>query len=135
MLVCALMFLDILNQNVSLVVVIQINLLRYSLRISIRSVNKHTAILLSKFSAELKQLNECQRQQELIENKYKNFEMSSPLIYNSRSISKLIEKFLGYLSELPVISFNGQKYDLVVIHSPLIKYLMTYNEIKFCIKK
>ena len=70
-----------------------------------------------------------------IEKNFRDFIQINPYHYASRSISQLIKKFHAYLSELPIVGFNSQKYDLNVLRTPLIRYLMKHDQIKFVIKR
>ena len=49
--------------------------------------------------------------------------------------SPLQDKFETYLSQLPVLSFNGARYDLKVLRSELVPLLTRLDSVKFVIKK
>ncbi|XP_063692200.1 uncharacterized protein LOC134824307 isoform X1 [Bolinopsis microptera] len=49
--------------------------------------------------------------------------------------SPLQDKFEAYLSQLPVLSFNGARYDLKVLRSELAPLLTQLDSVKFVIKK
>ena len=48
---------------------------------------------------------------------------------------KTKERFRQYISQLPVVSFNGAKYDLKVLRIHLIPVLVEMDSIRFVIKK
>ena len=52
-------------------------------------------------------------------------------ILNSRYFSQ----FMEYINQLPVLTFNGAKYDLKVVRQDLIPALVSDNSIKYVIKK
>lgn len=72
---------------------------------------------------------------ELIEKAFRSEKMSSPRLYASRGLGKLKENFLAHLAELPVLGFNSQRYDINVIHGPLIKSLLSHDKITFTVKR
>ena len=66
---------------------------------------------------------------------YSQKQWSNPRNYQFNSIGNLMEKLKAHFAELPVVSFNGQKYDLNVIRAPLIRHLCKTDQIKFAIKR
>ena len=76
-------------------------------------------------------------QRVLAESQFKNKSWSNPFIYGSRKKNweKILDEVINYFSELPVISFNGQRYDINVIRAPLIRYLSQNDTILFAIKR
>lgn len=96
---------------------------------------KAAELMLVKHTSLIDQLIHFKETRQVVENQFKDKKLSSPFHYNSRSIKRLIERFYDYLSELPVIGFNSQKYDLNVMRAPLIKYLLKHNKINFTIKR
>lgn len=71
----------------------------------------------------------------LAETKYEQFQWSSPQSYHNKSICNLIKKFEGFCSELPIIGFNSQKYDINCMRAPLIRFLLKHDKIQFAIKR
>ena len=49
--------------------------------------------------------------------------------------SPLQDKFESYIGQLPVLSFNGARYDLKVLKTTLIPVLIELDSVKFAIKK
>ena len=56
-------------------------------------------------------------------------------VLKSISDESLLAQFVSYLEELPVISFNGARYDLNVLKKYLIPVLVKSDSIKYVIKK
>ena len=54
--------------------------------------------------------------------------------HSNQSIGSLIEKLKSHFMELPVVSFNEQTYDLIVMWILLIRHLMRQDKIQFKIK-
>lgn len=97
--------------------------------------DKATSLMLKHYSWLIEKLITFQEHRQLVEDQFKDQNISNPFHYNSRSIKALIEKFYNFISELPVIGFNSQKYDLNVIRAPLVRYLLKHDQIKFTIKR
>ena len=47
----------------------------------------------------------------------------------------LVEEFLSYTGCVPVLSYNGSKYDLRVCRGPLISTLLQLDDVKYVIKR
>lgn len=56
-------------------------------------------------------------------------------MYAANSVAKLKQSFLEYLRVVPVVSYNGGRYYLIVIKDPLIKHLYNTGKIKYTVKK
>jgi len=56
-------------------------------------------------------------------------------VYAANSVAKLKQSFLEYLRVVPVVSYNGGRYYLIVIKDPLIKHLYNTGKIKYTVKK
>ncbi len=69
------------------------------------------------------------------EKKFENFRWSSPRAYHVRSIQSLINRLNHFCSELPIVGFNSQKYDINCMRAPLIRFLLKHDKIKFTIKR
>ena len=69
------------------------------------------------------------------EKKFESFSWSLPTTYQKRSIESLLTKLTEFCAELPVIGFNSQKYDINCMRTPLIRYLLKHDKIKFTIKR
>lgn len=81
------------------------------------------------------QLEQLRDKQVGVEKEFETQKWSNPFIYKNRSVDALIDKVRSYFQELPVISFNGQKYDLNVMRAPLIRHLSKQDKILFAIKR
>ena len=92
----------------------------------------HLSSIATKILLELRNMWD---QRILAESQFKTKLWSNPFIYGSRSWDKTIDEVINYFSELPVISFNGQRYDINVIRAPLIRYLSQNDTILFAIKR
>ena len=92
-------------------------------------------ILLEEIQPFLSDLRNMRDQRLLAESQFKNKPWSNPYIYASKSWDKTIDEVIDYFSELPVVSFNGQRYDINVIRAPLIRYLSKHDKILFAIKR
>ena len=93
------------------------------------------SLCLEKVSPLLEKLESLDSMRMQTELEYSQKHWSHPAKYQSNSIGSLIEKLKDHLAELPVVSFNGQKYDLNVIRAPLIRHLCQTDQIKFAIKR
>ena len=91
--------------------------------------------LLEKVSPFLSELRVLKDQSFAAESKFKHKPWSHPFIYASKGWDTIISQVIDYFSELPVISFNGQRYDINVIRAPLIRYLSKHDQIMFAIKR
>jgi hypothetical protein len=97
--------------------------------------DKAQCLLLEKHQLLIERMVLFENSRKKVEDLFKDKQMSSPFHYNSRSVRKVIEKFYNFISELPVIGFNSQKYDLNVMRAPLVRYLLKHDEISFTIKR
>lgn len=88
-----------------------------------------------KYTPLINQLKLLDHQQKCAEEQFKDKKWSTEFKYKNRSLSKFIKKVEDFYSELPVLSFNGQKYDLNVIRAPLIRHLSRNDKILFAIKR
>ena len=61
-------------------------------------------------------------------------EKFAPILTKIKS-ERLREDFEGYIGQLPVISFNGSKYDLNVMRKYLIPIIVNQHSFRFMIKK
>ena len=92
-------------------------------------------LCIDKFHDVFEGLGYFEKLRTLIEKKYEGFQWSNSFVYKQRSISNLIEMLCSYCGELPVIGFNSQKYDINCMRTPLIRYLLKHDKIKFVIKR
>lgn len=92
-------------------------------------------ILLQENSDILDALDSKITERNQLENPFESAKLSSTYLYQSRSLTKVKEKYLMYLSELPVIGFNSQRYDLNVIRGPLVKSLLNRDNITFAVRR
>ena len=70
-----------------------------------------------------------------VEENFRSFQWSNPRTYDSRSIANLTLRLESYCQELPVIGFNSQKYDINCMKTPLVRFLLKHDKIKFAIKR
>ena len=92
-------------------------------------------ILLKKIEPFLSELKTIRNQRQSAELQFQHKPWSNPYIYARKSWDSIINQVIDYFSELPVISFNGQRYDINVIRAPLIRHLSSHDEILFAIKR
>ena len=93
------------------------------------------SLCLEKIAPLLETLEKLESDRMQTEIDYSHKQWSHPNTYSSNSVNNLIERLKAHFAELPVISFNGQKYDLNVIRTPLVKHLCKVDQIKFAIKR
>ena len=64
---------------------------------------------------------------------YQKFEQYFDMVANTKDTS-LLSRFYQYIKQVPVLSFNGSRYDLKVIIGPLMRVLVRKGELDFVIK-
>ena len=94
-----------------------------------------STILLAKVEPFLSQLRKIRDDRSSAEAKFKDKPWSNKHVYDSKGWDNIIDQVIAYFQELPVISFNGQRYDINVIRAPLIRHLSKHDEILFAIKR
>ena len=92
-------------------------------------------ILVKKIESFISDLKRMRDQRLSVEQQYRQKPWSNPHTYAAKSWDSIIDQVMAHFHELPVISFNGQRYDINVIRTPLIRHLSKHDEILFSIKR
>ena len=103
----------------------------------IKTVSKKAKELLKdKWKPVITRIKKLIDEREKKEEPYANCEFSHSWIYKRReNLQSVLNDIERYLSLIPVVGFNSQKYDLNILKGPLLKYLSKNESINFVIKK
>jgi len=92
-------------------------------------------LCLKQFENIFNDLETVKNDQLLSEKNFQSMNWSNQKVYNNRSIENLKLQLESYFSELPVIGFNSQKYDINCMRTPLVRNLLKHDKIQFVIKR
>ena len=85
-------------------------------------------ILVKKIESFISDLKRMRDQRLSVEQQYRQKPWSNPHTYAAKSWDSIIDQVMAHFHELPVISFNGQRYDINVIRTPLMKFYFLLKE-------
>ena len=85
-------------------------------------------ILVKKIEPFISDLKRMRDQRLSVEQQYRQKPWSNPHTYAAKSWDSIIDQVMAHFHELPVISFNGQRYDINVIRTPLMKFYFLLKE-------